>query len=306
METGDYRDPAKRMRWINDPKSWYYNCFLLDVGNPQFQDWAVEQFVGKLDQVSGITVRIRYSGIGMDMVTLTTFQNGRTKTSPDWKYASGGWNQAYFSYIKKLHDALQRKDYVLVVNQTLDYSSQRDDSDWQSLMAIVDGMMDEEAMMSGKNLFGGEMWGCSMRHHEDIIKKGLYDWWECNFHDYKNQSLEYRNFLYVYCSFLLVMNNNCSLFGVHRRENGNNLDPWYEEYNLPLGSPVGLRYQQQDCWLRDYQYGRIVVNPSSNRCTISLDSDTYTLDWRTKKTITRLVLEPLSATILLPTGYRVN
>jgi len=313
VSSGDYRDPNKRIRWADDPTSWYYTCFYLDVGNPAFQDWAVEQFLKKLDPVIGDNDRIRYSGIAADMVMLTTFQDGTTSLHPNWKYASGGWNKAYFSYLRKLHDAMQKRGYILIVNQTLDYGSNRDGRDWQDLMAVADGLMDEEAMLTWSSQtkgytdrFGGDRWEQSIKHHEDILGKGLYDWWECNFHDYKDPAMEYSNFLYVYCSFLLVKNSDRSLFGIHRRADGVDLDPWYEEYNLPLGNPAGSRYQRQGCWLRDYQHAKIAVNPSSVRCTISLDSDTYTLDWRTKKKITQLALDPLSAAILLPTGYPVN
>jgi hypothetical protein len=302
----DYRNPSKRMRRSENPQDWYYTCFYLDVGNPDFQDWAVEEFVSRLDPVVGVSTRVRYSGIAADMVMLTTFQNGRNKACPNWKYASGGWNQAYFSYLKKLHDTLKAKGYVLIVNQTLDYSSNRDGSDWQDLMNIVDGMMDEEALMSsgtGK-LWGGSMWEASLNRHEEILGRGLYDWWECNFHNYTDPQLEYHHFLYTYCSFLLIRDEQYSLFGVHRRKNGEDLDPWYEEYTLPLGNPLGARYQKEGCWLRDYQYGKIVVNPSSSICNLTFDDENYTLDWRTKRIVARLTMEPLSATILLPTGYQ--
>jgi hypothetical protein len=308
----DYRNPDKRMQWNPDDPRAFFHSFLLDVGNPAFQDWAVNQFLKKLNPESGVNARIRYSGIAADTVILTGFQNDRTALYPNWKYASGGWNQAYFSYLRKLHNALQKQGYILIANHKLNYSSNLDDTNWQNLMAVVDGLMGEEAMLtwsrqtnSFADRLGGDRWERRIRRHEEILEKGLYDWWECNF-NYKDPAQDYSNFLYVYCSFLLVRDDDWSLFGVYRRKDGVDLDPWYEEYTLPIGNPEGPRYQRQGCWLRDYQHAKIAVNPSSVRCTISLDSDTYTLDWRTKKKIRQLTLDPLSATILLPTGYPLD
>lgn len=304
----DYRNSAKRMRWnSDDPKDYNYHRFFLDVGNPSFQDWAVREFLKKLDPVSGINARIRYSGIVADNVLLTVWVNGKTKLYPNWKYAenSSQWNQAYFSYLKKLHDALQKEGYVLIVNHTTDYSSNRDGSEWQDLMAVVDGMADEQALMSSNGLFGGEMWEWSLKHHEDTITRGLYDWWIFT-PDTVDSKNEFHQFLYVYGSFLLVRNEDFSLFGTVRRHDGVEMNPWYEEYNIPLGNPVSFRYQQQGCWMRDFQYGKVVVNPSNVRAVIPLGTETYTLDWKTKKQITQLTLEPQSATILLPTGYSLR
>lgn len=304
----DYRNPDKRIRWNrSDSADWNYNRFFLDVGNPAFQDWAVAEFLKKLDPLTGVNARIRYSGIGADNVLLTVWANGKTTLYPDWKYTgrSSEWNQAFFSYLKKLHDALKAQGYILVVNHTTDYSSNRDGSEWQDLMAVVDGMIDEQALVSTAGLFGGDMWEWSLKHHEEILDKGLYDWWECNF-DQKDPDKDYDDFLYIYTSFLLVRNKEHSLFAVYKCKDEIITDSWYEEYTLPIGEPVGSRYEKDGCWWRDYEYGQVVVNPSSVRCMIPLDSGTYTLDWRTKKKITRLTLEPLSATILLPTGYTVN
>jgi len=311
--SADYRNPSKRMRRSEDSKNLYYNSFYLDIGNPNFQDWAVEEFVGKLDPVVGVNTRVRYSGIAADMVMLRTFQEGRTALHPNWKYAAGGWISAYFSYLGKLHDALKAKGYVLIANHTLYYVNTMDDAYWVELMDIVDGLMSEEAVLKWSpqtlmhtDRFGGTEWECSIQRHEAILNQGLYDWWQCNFIDYSDPEHEYQNFLYSYCSYLLIRNDQLSLFGVHRQKKGVDLDPWYEEYTLPLGNPLGARYQQDSCWLRDYQHGKIVVNPSSSSCTLTFDDENYTLDWRTKRTVTRLTMEPLSATILLPTGYQID
>jgi hypothetical protein len=318
--SADYGNPDKRMRWNpNDPADNNYERFFLDVGNSAFQSWAVEELLKKLDPVSGISTRVRYSGIAADNVLLTVWANAKTALYPNWKYAASAsrWNQAYFSYLRRLHDALKQRGYLLIANATLDYSSNSDSTDWQNLMAVVDGLMNENAlaMSSTSTVWGNDMfgkdaydfWDYSLLRHEKIVENGLYDWWVFIPHkDDIGSDEELKKFLYIYCSFLLVKDVDRSFFGAVREKNGTHILPWYEEYALPLGGPVGLRYQRNGCWLRDYQHGKVVVNPSAVSCTISLDSQTYTLDWRTKKAVTRVTLEPRTATILLPTGYPVK
>jgi hypothetical protein len=301
----DYRRPEKRMRWNPDnPEDFYYNCFFLDIGNEDFQRWAVDQFIDKLDPISGDTARIRYSGIVADNVLLTVWHTLKTKQYPNWKYAASAslWNHAYFSYLKKLHDALKKKGYILIVNHTTDYSSNRDGDDWQTLMNIVDGMADEEALGAPLTVWGGDKWEWSIRHHEETLDKGLYDWW-IFIPDTSDPNKEYQQFLYIYCSFLLTKKQGLSLFGTVRRKDGVELNPWNVEYTLPLGNPLGERYQQDGCWFRDYQYGKIVVNPSSSRCTIDLSTERYTYDWRARSSKTQISLDPVTATILLPTNF---
>jgi hypothetical protein len=316
----DYLDPDKRIRWNpDDPMDYNYDRFFLDVGNESFQKWAVDELLQKLDPVSGISIRVRYSGIAADNVLLTVWANSKTALCPNWKYATSAsqWNQAYLSYLRRLHDALKQRGYLLIANATIDYSSDTDSKDWQNLMSVVDGLMNENvlAMSSTNVVWGNDMfgkdrydfWDNSLTRHEEIVKNGLYDWWVFIPHsDDIGTDRELNKFLYIYCSFLLVKKSDRSLFGSVREKDGVHLVPWYEEYTLPLGDPTGFRYQQEGCWMRDYQHGKVVVNPSAVLHTISLNSETYTLDWRTKKAVTRVTLEPCTATILLPTGYSVK
>ncbi len=295
---GDYRNPEKRIRYIPDdpPGSVWYDCFFLDVGNAEFQDWAVEQFMSLLAQTHPA-----FSGMMTDNILLDVWVAWKTKLYPNWKYAGkyAEWNQGYFAYLKKLHTKLRERGYILVLNHTTDYGSGKQEAVWTNILKIADGYTDEQALGPPLSLWGGEQWEWSLRHHETIIEKGLYDWWIFT-PPVGDSEKAYQEFLYVYSSFLLVKNEKWSLFGVMGGDvNGSYVAPWYREYTLPVGEPVGPRYQREGCWWRDYQYAQIVVNPTPVPCTITLDPDICTLDWQTKRNVSQLVLEPLTSAILL-------
>jgi len=303
---GDYNEPDKRIRWNpDDPRNIYYNRFFLDVGNADFQDWAVSQFLRRINPSKGIHPGVRYSGITADNVLLTAWHKKITKRHPGWKYARSAseWNQAYFSYLKKIYNAFKQQGYLLFVNHTTDYSSDRDGNEWQDLMAVVDGMVDENALGYAKSqVMTDQRWQWSIKHHEQILSQGLYDWWICI--PAKDDSRKaYEQFLYMYCSFLLTKKPGKSFFSSSRDVDGKLTVPWYKEYDLPLGKPLGPRYIKQDCWWRDYENAKIVVNPSQQEKGITMDSNRKWLDWAGRKEGVGFTLAPVTAKILLPTVY---
>jgi len=306
-KSADYRNPDKRIRWNpNDPSDWRYNRFFLDVGNEDFQRWAAEELLKKLEPVSGVNARLRYSGIAGDNALFHPWAIEKTKLYPNWKYPENRgsqWTQAFISYLKKLHETLKSKGYVLIVNATIEYYDNSFQGDWELLTKAVDGLVKEWGVRYSTGLYSNPSWESIVHFHEQNIDRGLYDWWLFDdFGDYKKLPFtEYQHFLYEYCSYLLIKQKGQTCYGVFEASQN-----WFEEFDLPLGDPVGLRYQRDDCWFRDYQYGKVAVNPSKTRHTFILDSDKYTLDWVTKRTITQLTLEPRSATILLPTGYSIR
>jgi hypothetical protein len=66
--------------------------------------------------------------------------------------------------------------------------------------------------------------------------------------------------VFALASYLLV-NNGKAYF---RYTNDETYDQsWlYENYNLNIGKPLGLRYQEGDTWVRDYEHGKVSVNPT--------------------------------------------
>jgi len=108
--------------------------------------------------------------------------------------------------------------------------------------------------------------------------------------------------LYWYCSGLLIKRPG-KLFPYARR----GMYPfeelemaWRDEYNLPIGEPVGERYLLGKCWARDYKNAKVLVNPTDKIQHVSVDKGRQWLDWKNKKPVTELEMPPFTGGILLP------
>jgi hypothetical protein len=305
MQKADVKKYENRIRWEpNDEKSPYYNRFFIDVGNKDFQNWAAEEIVkrvsGKQDNLT-----YGYDGLAMDNVSLVALERLLTKRHPNWKYAGNpeGWVNAYFEYLKVVHEALVAGGYILVVNHTTDYSSNRDGNDWEKIMQISDGLMDEDSLGAPGDVLKGSKWLWTVKHHEDTLARGLSDWWVCR--PVEDERMGHEQFLYTYCTFLLTKKSGKSFYCASRGASGydNTKVPWYEEYDLPIGNPKSARYSQDQCWLRDYENAKIIVNPTEQTQKITVSQDKYWYSPTDNKAVSRLELKPGTGRILLPTPY---
>lgn len=258
-----YTDESNKERMFS--ADWQSN--YLDVGNPEFQDYAVAEFIKRSSD---------YAGIAADTVMLRTFAEARTRQYPNWKYAKGGWNQGYYALLRKLKAALNRQGKVLIANHTLYYVNDTD-TDWPDLMASVDGLMSEEAILKWSKTtsihtdrFGGAEWECSMKRHETILTAGLYDFWEINLLGRVPEEIEHQNFLYSYCSFLLTREAK-SLFGIRKVEGGKEVEANYPELTSPIGNPVGKRVSGSIEHRRQYEFGYVWVNTKDLTAGIEVD-----------------------------------
>lgn len=241
---------GERIRYApNDPPgSLWHDCFFLDVGNPEFQRWAIGSFVQLLAKHPG------YCGLLCDNGLFDVWANGKTKAYPSWKYADGGWDAAYFGYLSRLHEALSAYGYLMVVNQTADYGS--DDAAWSGVMRIADGLADEQALGPPWPLWSGDRWETSLRQHEAILAAGQIDWWV-------PQPSDADEFLYIYASFLLVRDSG-SYFGCVNQS-------WYPEYAFDLGRPCDVRHRRDWTWYREFENAWVFVNPYGEPHAMSID-----------------------------------
>lgn len=335
--SSDYTDDDTSSEGKRYYSSAFAGSFYFDVGNEDFQDWAVEQLMDKINLIKETYPNAHFTGLAVDNVVFDTFSSAMSASYPNWKYGMANrtlhseiptWNVAYCSYLSKLKTALNRQNYILMANHTLDYSGNTSPlaSDWSLLYTCADGLMNEEAMWMGSRVFQNSPnfpaenpyleWDRSMAYHEAIIENRLYDFWESSITNEVDsdgepteESLQdnWERFLYVYCSFLLLKDPTYSLFGIYTRNEGSdtNLDSWKDEYDIVLGEPKDVRYEQNDCWVRDYTYGQVVVNPHYTSTRTFTYDPRFSYNWRTKTEISgaTLSMAPTTATILLRTGY---
>ncbi|AQT70339.1 hypothetical protein STSP2_03545 [Anaerohalosphaera lusitana] len=301
------KNPDMRIRWNpSDPSHAYYDRFFIDVANPAFQDWAADNVV-RLIEENAASSRFSFDGLALDNVLLDVWVHNISKRHPSWKYANKEeeWTNGFLEYLGKLKQSLNSNGYLLVVNHTLDYGSNRDGVDWTSIIARTDGLMDEKALgITSKKFFRENKWLTSLQHHEQILKKGLIDWWYC--HPREDSRFTKRDFLYFYCSWMLVKQDGRSLFTASRGKRGyaNSTVPWYSEYELDLGSPLAPKFKSNNCWLRKFERESLVaVNPNHSTESIDLPKDETFVDPSTSQMFKgSLSLPAQSGKILLKIG----
>lgn len=299
----DYKDEDKRIRWnSSDPKHSYYNRFYIDVANKDFQQWAASQ---ALDFVSGKKDGLAYSyaGLAMDNVYIGRRLHERLQYNyPHWKYADNfkAWSEGFGEYLKTLKKALNQHGFILVINHNpVGRNRSTDQELWNTLYESADGILTEQAIRSGwsdSSYFADGEWLAAISRHEEILDKGLIDWWVCQ--PDASGPRKQDAFLYTYCSWLLIKKPGKSFYGILADKQ---IVPWHDEYDLPIGAPTSSRYQQNDCWLRDYSGAKIVVNPTRIVRRLVIDNEKSWLDWESKKAVSELELPPRSGRILLPT-----
>ncbi len=299
----DLKVPANRIRWsTTDRKSPNYDRFYLDVGNTEFQRWAAKQAVAF---VSGKAQGLEhsYDGLVMDNVSIGSRRMVRIDHyHPGWKYAGNhrAWNEAFFAYLKTVKSALNEHGYLLVVNHTLNYGSDVDDQYWKEFLPCIDGAMTEKALGDGLHRYEAPVWLKSLERHEQVIQSGIIDWWV--YYPPTKEPDGHRDFLYGYCSWLLVRKPGLSLFQATRGDPGyaNPRAPWYEEFDLRIGLPTSNRYQREKCWFRDYGEARVVVNPTRTEQWVSFNDSVERTEPSTGRSGFRFSIPRFSGRILLP------
>lgn len=295
--------PSNRIRWsTSKPQSPNYNRFYFDVANPDFQRWAARRIV---EHVAGRSQGLEYpyDGLLMDNVAVGSRRMQRIDHyHQGWKYSGNheSWNEGFFAYLNRVHSALSQEGYLLIANHTLDYGSDVDDNYWREFLPCVDGAMTEQALGYGSERNTGEAWVRSMARHEDVIKQGVIDWWV--WYPPSTEAEGRQDFLYGYCSWLLIREPGLSLFQASRGDPGyaNPQPPWYEEYELPIGLPTSGRRRLGECWARDYGRARVVVNPTRTEQSVAFKDGIHRVDWTTKQTGNRFTVPRASGRILLP------
>jgi len=73
---------------------------------------------------------------------------------------------------------------------------------------------------------------------------------------------------FSYCSYLLISNGKAGFrYGYAHYYT----QAWlYSDYNVDLGSPVNSRYLKSGVWYRDFQKGRVKVDPAAHTSSISI------------------------------------
>lgn len=102
--------------------------------------------------------------------------------------------------------------------------------------------------------------------------------------------------IYCFASYLLGVNGEKAAFGFNKIDSKDGSRGYYSEFDVPLGSPINDYYLLASVYLRDFENGKVLVNPTTSFYTVDLDSEYKTLDGQIVSSVT---LDAHSGIILL-------
>lgn len=245
---------------------------FVDVANPECQDFIVSEAI---DWVEGRTHKPPLTDPGMAFdgaaIDNAVFGDRMVRLADragheNWQYAGRVevWNRGMYELLKKLQAALASlgKHVVANHNLNLDYDvDSRGSPLWDHVIQSVrgGGLMSERPLGPQGACYHGDAWLRAMAWHEKLTgEHKLIDWWVCN-------PANHEEFLYVYCSWLLAYVPGKSLwYAGWAKDDKNHPDtsPWYPEYDLCLGKPMGARTQRGVCFGRLFRGAAVIVNPT--------------------------------------------
>jgi len=275
---------GNRLRWSDDPDNKFYGRYFLDVGNPDFQNWAADYWL-KILQEAGQKYLVA------DNVLLDVWSYWKTRTYPNWTYAKREkeWRENFYRYLKVVKDKLNADGRELIINHTEDYGTNLRDTQWQALRDVCDGMADEQALGTPNKLWGGNQYKYSLRNHDRNTSAGKWDWWI--YYPHSDAATAQNQFIYTYASFLLCK-TDLSLFT-------DSTNKWHPEYDIDLGQPQQKRHQKNYIQVREFEHGIVAVNPTPEKRTISITLNEFgdEVTGNPGKRYVRLVMQPMSGLI---------
>jgi len=275
---------GNRLRWSDDPDNKFYGRYFLDVGNPDFQNWAADYWL-KILQEAGQKYLVA------DNVLLDVWNYWKTRTYPGWTYAGREkeWRDNFHAYLKVVKAKLNADGRYLIVNHTEDYGTNLKDSQWEALRKSCDGLADECCLGTPNKIWGGSQYEYSLRNHDRNTADGKWDWWL--YYPNSDTLTNQRQFLYSYASFLLCITDK-SLFS----DSSNIL---HTEYNLGLDKPLRTRHRVNYVWVREFERGIVAVNPTAEKRTVTIILNEFgdEVTDNTGKRYVKLTMQPMSGCI---------
>lgn len=284
---------GNRLRWSDDPANQFYGRYFLDVGNPDFQQWASDYWLKTLQEAGQ-----KY--LVMDNVMFEVWSDWKTRAYPGWTYAgrSKEWRENFCKYLKAVKAKLNADGRQLIINHTLDYATNLLDAEWTKLRSVCDGLAKECVLGTPNKIIGGSAYEYTLRNHDRNTAAGNIDWWL--YYPNTDATTAEKYFLYCYASFLLCRTDK-SLFT-------DSSNAWHPAYNLDLGQPLRTRHRVSYVWVREFERGLVAVNPTPEKRTVTIELSRYAdpVTGNSGRQTYKLTLQPLSAAIVTTGGGSKN
>lgn len=238
-----------------------------------------------------------------------SFDNVSIENGGHWSgvWRNGSWVQlfgernrddafaaAILDYIKWMRRELHARKVALALNAKLD--ADQEDLTWR-LISLGDIWLDEGGFsQDSRHHIVDDTWRLKFELAQRQAKRGVYVSMNTLAGPFAAMSDEER--AWVLANFLLVRGAQSYLAVLGKSDEGKLLD-YTSSLNPPVGLPVGDAHKDGNVYLRSYEHGLAVVNPSSHQsASFPLPSGRW-LDSTGKLVPATLVLPPRSGRVLI-------
>ncbi len=262
--------------------------FLMDIGNAGFRQHWITYITNNLNIYQGFTgifIDVTIGTMNADWVPWARFSDGST---PVFKASDlNSWHTNAVNFLAQIKAAFPTKTVIINTDgDNLDYVAKVDGVMIEGFTHATWQSADDHSTSSGAI--------SQIDYYSTITSNGKIAWYISGASSGTTSQI---NNLVKYClAGALISNNNPqSVFSFNDWFSFDGSHGYYPIMdNINLGSPTGAYYQSQGVYMRDYQSGKVLFNPTGNSYTVNL-GNTYQLNGAS---VTNVVLSAYSGEIL--------
>lgn len=237
------------------PEGYDQDYWLMNPSNPQWRAFW-------LNRVREVQESLGWDGVFLDFTEASLGLRQRVGPLPAGYGDDASWRAANVAFVKYLYTSYFKPSHrPLFAN----IGEVRDRAGWLDFLPVLDGLMNEGWAVGWHE---GEYrpvaeWEADLAQVETIqsagkqvilVSQGAAD-------DLQRQQ-------FAFGSYLLVANGR-ALFR-YATNLAYTQGKVYDDYLVNLGQPLGPRTKTGDAWQRDFEHGRVIVDPAKHTASIDV------------------------------------
>lgn len=228
--------------------------FFMDPGSPGWREYFIEK-VNRFQQDNG------WDGLFLDNV------DGSLNRFEDWGILLANYpsDAAYQQAIVGFLQEISRSDFHIAgkpIYANIPFLV--DTGVWFEYLQHLDGAMLEAFAVGWENGYlSKEEWLSQMElaEHTQKLGKDIFLVAQGTVDDIERMR-------FGFASFLLI--NNGQAYFRYTNDDAYRTLWWYPEYDIHPGQPVGPRYERNGIWYRDFEHGKVMVDPTNHKSNIEI------------------------------------